>query len=146
MKQCKDDEVSTQHLNQPLPCLELKQLHRLIKDKFLEITNYAFSPVPNNEEFYYYRNTNADKLNTKHDSDDEVSSVHSGTIEFKQDKDLNESSEPNYLEMVDFPANLCPLFLHFVCSMRYNNNFANGSVKELPTCLGKCTKYYDMLG
>lgn len=131
--------------------MELKPLHRLIKEKFLEITNDAFSPIPTNREFYYCRNLSFEKTNLKTDSDDEISNPPSEIVEFKSDKEVSVSSElqSNYFNLDAKSTeelmnnNIMPLFLHFICTLRCNNNVLNTSVKVLPTCLGELVQYID---
>lgn len=116
-------------------------MHRLIKDKFLGITGEAFSAVPTNKEFYYCHNVNFDKLDTKaSDSDDEISNSPSdGLVDFKSDSNVsgymcfNKSTSMNL-------SQICPLFLHYICTVRYGGSNGNMSVKVLPTCLGKLKK------
>lgn len=124
------------HLQSPKPCQTLKPMHRLIKDKFLAITREAFSAIPTNKEFYYCHNVNFDKIDTKTmDSDDETSNSPSDVIDFKSDSNLsgyicfNKSASMNL-------SQICPLFLNYICTVRYGDSDWNMSVKVLPTCLG----------
>lgn len=125
-------------MTQPTACLQLKPLHRLIKEKFLEITNVAFHPVPTNKEYYYCNNFNYEKVDVKNDSDDEISNPPSELVEFKE---VNVLTEPtiNFMSLKSQTneQNMNPLFLHFICTLRYENHVGNTSVKVLPTCLGE---------
>lgn len=104
--------------------------------------NLAFCPIPTNREFYYCRNLILDKSGTKPDSDDEVSIPPSDGVEFKSDKEVSTCSETHGLQRLESTSStymtpyITPLFIHLICTIRYNNNVANTSVKVLPTCLG----------
>lgn len=144
LKQCETELIDVSTLNQPHMCYELKPLHRLVKEKFLDIMNIAFSPIPTNKEFYYCRNIVIEKSILKIDSDDELSIPPSDGVEFKSDREISSCSEihPTFLRLestnsVYLNTNISPLFVHLICTIRYNNNVANTSVKLLPTCLGK---------
>lgn len=147
VKHSPTDELDFNYLSQLAPCLQLKQLHRLIKEKFFKITNVAFNPIPSNKEFYYCRNLHYEKSNIQHnDSDDEISNPTSELIEFKEitlstEVPLNYISNKNHSE--EFSTEISPLFLHFICTIRYDNIVANASVKVLPTCLGELLQYLD---
>lgn len=138
LKQESDDLIDKNILNKPLHCIELKPLHRLIKEKFLEIMNVAFTPIPTNKEYYYCRNLILDKMIMKVDSDDEVSIPQSDGVEFR-----SSFSDTPYLLHLDSTSSrgsnqfITPLFVHLICTVRYDNNVVNTSVKVLPTCLGE---------
>lgn len=125
------------HLQNSKPCQHLRPMHRLIKDKFLGITSEAFSAVPTNREFYYCHNVNFDKGDNKvSDSDDEISNSPSDVIDFKSDSNVSGYMCYNKSTSINLtPA--CPLFLHYICTVRYRGSNGNMSIKVLPTCLGK---------
>lgn len=108
------------------PCIELRPLHRLIEERFSATLRKAFNPVPTNSEYYYCRNLVTEKIEEKHDSDDEVSNHPSETVEFQR-FDSTEIPEIN------------PFFLHLICTVRYIDEIVNTPVKVLPTCLGEIT-------
>uniref|UniRef100_A0A1Y1NFY9 Protein SZT2 n=1 Tax=Photinus pyralis TaxID=7054 RepID=A0A1Y1NFY9_PHOPY len=144
MKSNEVGQISVESLHQPLLCNELKPLHHLIKDRFSDIMNAAFSPIPSNREFYYCRNLVVDKQVAKVDSDDEISIPPSDGVEFKSDKEASSSSEvtSNFMRLdstnsILINSLITPLFIHLICTVRYGSNVANSSVKVLPTCLGE---------
>ncbi|KAK4871539.1 hypothetical protein RN001_015663 [Aquatica leii] len=138
------EQISVDTLHQPIMCNELKPLHHLIKDRFSDIMNMAFSPIPTNRDFYYCQNLSMDKTALKGDSDDEISIPPSDGVEFKSDKEASSCSEITSSFMRLDSTNslfqnstIAPLFVHLICTVHYNNNVANTSVKVLPTCLGE---------
>ncbi|KAF5284426.1 hypothetical protein FQR65_LT13560 [Abscondita terminalis] len=138
------DRINMDSLHQPLMCNELKPLHHLIKARFSDIMNMAFSPIPTNRDFYYCQNLNSDKHVIRGDSDDEISIPPSDGVEFKSDKEASSCSEitSNFMRLdstnsIFQNSTIAPLFVHLICTVRYNNNVANTSVKVLPTCLGE---------
>ncbi|KAK5639276.1 hypothetical protein RI129_011768 [Pyrocoelia pectoralis] len=137
-------QISVESLHQPLLCNELKPLHHLIKDRFSDIMNTAFTPIPSNRDFYYCRNLVMDKVGIKIDSDDEISIPPSDGVEFKSDKEASSSSETtSHFMRLDSTNSIfmntliTPLFIHLICTVHYGSNVANTSVKVLPTCLGE---------
>lgn len=111
------------------PCIELRPLHRLIEERFSITLNKAFNPIPTNLEYYYCRNLVADKGDVKHDSDDEISNHLSETVEFH--------CSDNFQRLDSEVADVNPLFLQLICTVRYNEEVVNTPVKVLPTCLGE---------
>lgn len=112
------------------PCIELRPLHRLIEERFSATLRKAFSPIPTNSEYYYCRNLVSEKVEEKHDSDDEISNHPSETVEFQCAENFER------LDSCEIPdAN--PLFLHLICTVHYNSEIVNTPVKVLPTCLGE---------
>lgn len=147
-KTCKEPNVTLQYLNQPMPCSELKPLHRLIKDKFFDITNVSFIPIPTFCEYYFCKNLAFEKATMKHDSDDEISNPPSEIIECKSEKEISVSSDcflNNLTKISDtsINSNMSPLFLHFICTVRHNNEVSNAPVKYLPTCFGELVQYIE---
>ncbi|KRT81662.1 hypothetical protein AMK59_5321, partial [Oryctes borbonicus] len=115
-------------------------MHRLIKDKFLGITSEAFSAIPTNKEFYYCHNVNFDKIDKASDSDDEMSNSPSDVMDFKSDSNISgymcKTTSTNL-------SQICPLFLHYICTVRYGDSNGNMSVKVLPTCIGEIISALD---
>lgn len=146
IKHSETEEIDLQYLRHPTPCLQFKPLQRLIKEKFFAITNEAFDPIPSNKEFYYCRNLTYERTDIqRNDSDDEISNSPSELIEFK---DICLQSEPSQYftiknEAEDYSREISPLFLHFICTIRYDNNVDNAIVKVLPTCLGELIEHLD---
>lgn len=146
IKQNKSDEIPLSELNRAYPCCELKQLHKLIKDKFFKTICLVFDPIPTNSEYYFHRNmrTVEPVEDPIVDSDDEISENLSEIIEFRVDRDLSIYSEgPHLLRrmesgMSDMLSNeVNPLFLHLICTLRYDNGHVlNTSLRVIPTCLG----------
>ncbi|KAF5294731.1 hypothetical protein FQA39_LY00215 [Lamprigera yunnana] len=139
-----DEQVNVEFLHQPLLCNELKPLHHIIKERFSDIMNMAFSPIPTNRDFYYCHNLTIDKSTLKDDSDDEISIPPSDGVEFRSDKDASSCSETplNFMRLdstnsIFQSSMIAPLFVHLICTVRYNNNVGNICVKLLPTCLGE---------
>lgn len=140
-----------QHLRQAAPCNELKSLHGLIKDKFFKMVNVAFIPIPTNAEYYFCRYFNATKPESRlHTSNNTNSNNNNNNV---SDDDIsNPPSERefcvhsdgfNILQRMESGINdvitgdICPLFLHLVCTLRHNGQVCNTPVRLLPTCLGK---------
>lgn len=151
IKQSKSDEIPLSELNRAYPCCELKQLHKLIKDKFFKTICLVFDPIPTNSEYYFHRNmrTVEPAEDPIVDSDDEISENLSEIIEFRGDRDLSIYSEgPHLLRRMESGMSdmLCnevnPLFLHLICTLRYDNGHVlNTSLRVIPTCLGMICKF-----
>lgn len=130
-------------LKQPSQCTDLKPFHRLIKGKFMEILNVAFSSILTNREFYFYRGQFFNKVDIKRDMFDDLSVPLSRIPEFVLDKYDSEDSEQQTftpMEVGDGGHSVhanTPLFLHLVCTIQYPGAVSNTSVKVLPTCFGK---------
>lgn len=128
-----------------MPCLQFKPLHRLIKEKFFGITNNSFDPIPSNKDYYYCRNLTYERTDIQHnDSDDEISNP-SEIIEFK-DICLQDAPQQYFFnknDSDDYQTEMSPLFLHFICTIRYGNTVDNAIVKVLPTCLGELIEHID---
>lgn len=148
IKQNKSDEIPLNDLQKPHPCSDLKQLHKLIKDKFFQTICLKFDPIPTNNEYYFHRNMRTVEIveDAVIDSDDEVSENLSEIIEFRVDRELSSCSEGTHLlqrmesAMSDVLASgdTSPLFLHLICTLRYDNGHVlNTSLRVIPTCLGK---------
>lgn len=118
----------------------------MIKEKFFAITNNAFDPIPSNKEYYYCRNLPYESTDVQHnDSDDEISNPPSEIIEFK-DICLQDASSQYFFnknEPDEYATEISPLFLHFICTIRYGNIVDNAIVKVLPTCLGELIEHLD---
>ncbi|CAG9759252.1 unnamed protein product [Ceutorhynchus assimilis] len=142
----KTDEIYTQILNEALPCSDLKNYHMIVKKKFFKMVCSSFNQVPSNGEYYFFRHLCVQPEEKPDDSDDEIS-VCASEIEFRSERDMSIYSEgPHLLEKglsaghidVANMSDVTPLFLHFVCTLRYNNGgHSNTSVRVLPTCLGE---------
>ncbi|KAJ3640250.1 hypothetical protein Zmor_003559 [Zophobas morio] len=156
-KHLKGDNVQVQHLRQAAPCNELKSLHGLIKDKFFKMVNVAFIPIPTNAEYYFCRYFNATKPESRlHTSNNTNSNNNNNNV---SDDDIsNPPSERefcvhsdgfNILQRMESGINdvitgdICPLFLHLVCTLRHNGQVCNTPVRLLPTCLGELTESID---
>lgn len=147
VKQKLNDKIPIKELHQAFPCSELKSLHMLIKEKFFKMISAFFNPIPTNSEFYFYKNLRTVQYveEATSDSDDEISNTLS-EVEFKSDKDFSIFSEGPHLYQrmesgisdVVSNSDVNPLFLHLVCTLRYNNGeVSNTSFRVLPTCLGE---------
>ncbi|GJQ67112.1 hypothetical protein Trydic_g21981 [Trypoxylus dichotomus] len=140
LKQQESNNVEVSHLQNSKPCQNLKPMHRLIKEKFLGITSEAFSAIPTNKEFYYCHNVNFDKIDKASDSDDEISNSPSDVMDFKSDS--NVSGYICKTTTINL-SQICPLFLHYICTIRYGDSNGNMSVKVLPTCIGEIVSVLD---
>lgn len=106
------------------------------------MVNVAFIPITTNSEFYFCRYYNSSKsdgkfFNNNNVSDDDVSNQ-SSEQEFSVYSDgYNVLQRMESTISESLTGDICPLFLHFVCTVKYNGGDANTSVKVLPTCLGK---------
>jgi hypothetical protein len=145
-KRLKEDYIQVQELRQATPCNELKSLHGLIKEKFFKMVNVAFIPIPTNAEYYFCRYFNSTKsenikLHTINNiSDDDISNPPSER-EFSVYSDgLNilQRMESGFSDIVT--GDICPLFLHLVCTVRDNGQVSNTPLRVLPTCLGELTE------
>lgn len=143
LKDQQTDIIDLSMLKQPSQCTELKPFHRLIKGKFMEILNVAFSSILTNREFYFYRGQFFNKIDIKRDMFDDLSVPLSRIPEFVLDKYDSEDSEQQTftpMELGDGGHSVhanTPLFLHLVCTIEYPGAVSNTSVKVLPTCFGK---------
>ncbi|RZC33025.1 SZT2-like, partial [Asbolus verrucosus] len=147
IKHHKEDKIEVKQLRQATPCNELKSLHALIKDKFFKMVNVAFIPIPTNADFYFCRYFNSTKShstklhNNNNISDDDISNPPS-------ERDFSVYSDAfHVLQRMEsgisdiITGDICPLFLHLVCTMRYNSGeVSNTSLRVLPTCLGELTE------
>lgn len=148
VKNHQGDKLELQYIKQTLPCSELKSLHTLIKDKFFEMINVSFDPIPSNREFYYFRSmrNNIEEVN---DSDDEFS-ISTSDIEFRYDRETIYPEPLQFRSRIESFISDCnntdisPLFLHLICTVRYNNGNINTPVRLLPTCLGTNIIFYYM--
>lgn len=129
LKQHKKNNITIEELQMTTPCIELRPLHRLIEERFSATLSKAFNPIPTNSEYYYCRNLITEKVEEKHDSDDEVSNHPSDTVEFQCSNGLER------LDSSEIPE-INPLFLHLICTVHYHDDVVNTPVKVLPTCLG----------
>ncbi|KAH0819001.1 hypothetical protein GEV33_003789 [Tenebrio molitor] len=145
-KRLKEDYIQVQELRQATPCNELKSLHGLIKEKFFKMVNVAFIPIPTNAEYYFCRYFNSTKsenikLHTINNiSDDDISNPPSER-EFSVYSDgLNilQRMESGFSDIIT--GDICPLFLHLVCTVRDNGQVSNTPLRVLPTCLGELTE------
>lgn len=152
IKQTKYDELALTELHRPYPCCELKQLHKLIKEKFFKTICSTFDPIPTNSEYYFHRNIRTVEAieDPIVDSDDEVSDNLSEIIEFRVDRELSIYSEgPHLLQRMESAISdmiVCrevnPLFLHLICTLRYDNGHVfNTSLRVIPTCLGNAKNF-----
>ncbi|XP_050313415.1 KICSTOR complex protein SZT2-like [Anthonomus grandis grandis] len=140
-----EDQLSIQALNEAYPCNDLKKWHMLIKNKFFKTVCSSFNKIPSNGEYYYFKHLSIQPEDKSHDSDDEASIA--SEIEFISERDMSIYSEgPHLLTKtlnsgnidVASMSDVSPLFLHFVCTLRYNNSEqTNTSLRVLPTCLGE---------
>lgn len=148
IKQTKSDEIPLNELNRAYPCCELKQLHKLIKEKFFKTICSVFDPIPTNSEYYFHRNIKTVEVieDPIIDSDDEISDNFSEIIEFRVDRELSIYSEgPHLLQRMEstmsdnlLESGVNPLFLHLICTLRYDNGHVlNTSLRVIPTCLGR---------
>ncbi|XP_048517774.1 KICSTOR complex protein SZT2 isoform X3 [Dendroctonus ponderosae] len=141
-QQVDNDKIYIQKLNEALPCSEL---HMLIKKKFFKLVCSSFNQISSNGEYYYFKDLSS-QPEEKVDADDDIS-VCASEIEFRSERDMSIFSEGPHLlaknvntEIIDVAkvSDVSPLFLHFVCTLRYNNGgHSNTSVRVLPTCLGE---------
>lgn len=148
-RQSATDKIFIQALNEAHPCSELKNLHMIIKKKFSKMVCSSFNQIPSNGEYYYFKHLCIQPEEKVHDSDDEVS-ICASDIEFRSERDMSIYSEgPHLLTKgistgpidVAIMSDVSPLFLHFVCTLSYNNGgHSNTSVRYLPTCLGELTQ------
>ncbi|CAG9828371.1 unnamed protein product [Diabrotica balteata] len=150
IKNSNQGNISVNELNNALPCLDLKSLHGLIKEKFFKLINTIFCPIATNNEFYFYRNLKSVDAGDENiaDSDDEVSDNHSEIIEFKSEDVSIFSEGPHLLQRTESAVSgisdlvhsneVTPLFLHLICTLKYNGSeCTNTAVRVLPTCLGE---------
>ncbi|XP_008200755.1 KICSTOR complex protein SZT2 isoform X3 [Tribolium castaneum] len=147
IKQTSDDNIQVQELRQATACNELKSLHSLIKEKFFKMVNVAFIPIPTNPEYYfcrYYTSTKPDNkiINNNNISDEEISNPPS-------ERDFSVYSDGFNIVRLEngigdvITSDICPLFLHIVCTLRYNGHVSNTPLRVLPTCLGELTENID---
>ncbi|XP_017776135.1 PREDICTED: protein SZT2-like [Nicrophorus vespilloides] len=121
--------------NESQCCNEMKPVHRLIKEKFLKIISDAFNVIPENEYYYYCQNLNnygSDSKIADSDDDEEPPSP-LYEIHFNDSK----SEKPTNISVdEDDEFKYCsPLFLHFICIVKLNNQLVQMPAKILPTCL-----------
>ncbi|XP_066247487.1 KICSTOR complex protein SZT2-like [Euwallacea similis] len=146
VRQTKSDKIFTQVLNEALPCSELKDLHMLVKRKFFKMVCTSFNQISSNGEYYYFRHLCIQPEEKANNSDDDAS-VCASEIEFISERDMSIYSEgplaftkvlhPGPLDVASV-SDVSPLFLHFVCTLKYNNGgHSNTSVRVLPACLGE---------
>ncbi|KAK7862806.1 hypothetical protein R5R35_004159 [Gryllus longicercus] len=146
------------------PCRDLKQLHRMIKDKFMSILMTSFKPVPSYPEFYfcapYWDKIQQDEavadLSKPQviETEDEVDKLtYSGIVEFRSDhesilgQEAPDETRTSLLSNVDSDSlselqddiseEVSPLFLHLTCTLRCKDKIGSCSVRMLPTCLGE---------
>jgi hypothetical protein len=107
------------------------------------MVNVAFIPIPTNAEYYFCRYFNSTKsenikLHTINNiSDDDISNPPSER-EFSVYSDgLNilQRMESGFSDIIT--GDICPLFLHLVCTVRDNGQVSNTPLRVLPTCLGE---------
>ncbi|KAL1492858.1 hypothetical protein ABEB36_011037 [Hypothenemus hampei] len=143
-----DDKLSVQQLKNAIPCRT--QLQMLIKKKFLNMVCSSFNHIISNDLYYYFKYLS--HCEEKIDSDDEAPSISFSEIEFKSDIETSPLSEVAQLteksltdDIIDVAnvSDVSPLFLHFVCTMKYNDEHSNTSVSVLPTCLVELTQYLE---
>lgn len=108
------------------------------------MVNVAFIPITTNSEFYFCRYYNSSKTDGKFFNNNNVSDDDENVSNQSSEQDLSVYSDGyNVLQRMEstiseaLSGDVCPLFLHFVCTVKYNGGDANTSVKVLPTCLGK---------
>lgn len=147
------------------PCRDLKQLHRMIREKFMAILMTSFKPVSSYPEFYfcapYWDKIQQDEavadlskpqvIETEDEGD--KLTYHSGLVEFRSDHEsivgheapdetrtsLLSNIDSNSLSDLqdDISEDVSPLFLHLTCTLRCKDKIGSCSVRVLPTCLGE---------
>ncbi|XP_066906429.1 KICSTOR complex protein SZT2 isoform X3 [Halyomorpha halys] len=148
-------------LSQHCQSNELIPLHKLIRQRFLEILTVCFKAIPSTPEYYFCCPTQLSRLVVENQEYDNIT-LQSDVIEFSSNQNSsigvwdrigfestfddartsllsNMDSDSTSDSLYDVGDDLFPLFLHLVCSVRSQNKdfMLSNAVKVLPTCIGE---------
>ncbi|XP_053393950.1 KICSTOR complex protein SZT2-like isoform X2 [Mercenaria mercenaria] len=158
-------DLSLLHLD--LPCEPLKDLHQLIKDKFLDIVQKWFRQVPSSPDYYFYcpdtaqsegelsdeRETTASdaahgaSAGTMPESDGNMGmdtlglAVKSDRISCTSVLDSEESMEDDVILDLDITrddrSDQSPLFINFTCTVKSRLQQYSLSLRNIAVCIGE---------
>lgn len=106
------------------------------------MVNVAFIPIPTNPEYYFCRYFTSIKTDNKlhlnnNISDDDISNPPSERdfSVYSDGFNIGQRLENGISDVIT--GDISPLFLHLVCTLRYNGHVSNTPLRVLPTCLGR---------